>query len=141
MEQEPVKATAGAAARGTRRRHRRFRTHSLLVDHPVTGKVVNVGQRGLAVETPEKLFVGGSYVFKVRLGAKQLKLSGKIQWCRLVGTKPITTEEAGPVFQAGVAFEETVASRAWQEALRRLTEKPSYVVWHSKRPRPSTGHG
>ncbi len=140
MERQPVKATSGPLPRGTRRRHRRFRTHSLLVDHPVSGKVVNVGQRGLAVETPEKLFVGGSYVFKVRLGAKQLKLSGKIQWCRLVGIRTATPEEAGPVFQAGVAFDETLASRAWQEALKRLTEKPTYVIWHAKRAR-SEGHG
>ena len=28
-----------------------------------------------------------------------------------------------------------MASRAWQEALKRLTEDPAYVIWHKARSR------
>lgn len=120
------------------RRHKRFKTQSIVVDLPVSGRVVNVGPRGVAIETPEKLFVGGSYQFKLRLGSKQLTLPGRIRWCRLVATQT-TEDEAHPVFQAGVAFDDTPTSQAWRKALKRLTGRDPYLIWHPARARDDRG--
>lgn len=116
------------------RRDQRYKTQSILVELPVAGRVVNVGQRGLAVETPEKLFVGGSYQFRLRLGSKQLSLAGRIRWCRLVATQS-ADDEAHPIFHAGVVFEDSVTSKAWRKALERLTGKDPYLIWHPARTR------
>lgn len=129
---------AGATAapedlKGSHRRHRRFRTQSLRIDNPVVGRVVNVGQQGLAVESPDSLAVGQTYIFKVRLGEKHMRLAGRIQWCRLTATRAKGEEESRPIYKAGVALVETVTSKAWQEALRRVTEESAYVIWHRAR--------
>lgn len=116
------------------RRHKRYKTQSILVDLPVSGRVVNVGPRGVAIETSEKLFVGGSYQFKLRLGEKQLILPGRIRWCRLVATQA-SEDEAHPVFHSGVAFDDTPTSQAWRRALKRLTGRDPYLIWHPARTR------
>ncbi len=125
------------ALKGPHRRHKRYRTRSLVLDNPVAGRVVNVGQAGFAVETIEGLSVGESYLFKVRLGDKHLRLPGRIQWCRLTATETSGDDEAQPVYKAGVALAETVTTRAWQEALKRMTEDPAYVIWHKARGKSS----
>lgn len=125
------------ALKGPNRRHKRYITQSLLIDNPVQGRVVNVGQTGFAIETLEGLSVGESYLFKVRLGDKHLRLPGRIQWCRLTGTEIDGDDEAKPIYKAGVALAKTVTSKAWREALKRLTEDPAYVIWHKARSRSS----
>lgn len=129
------------ALKGPHRRHKRYRTLSLRVDNPVVGRVVNVGQGGLALESPESLSVGATYVFKVRLGDRHLRLPGRIQWCRLTGTESDGDSETRPVYQAGVALVDDVASKAWQVALRRMTERPAYLIWHRARGRDSGESG
>ena len=124
------------ALKGPHRRHKRYRTQSLLIDNPVAGRVVNLSQTGFGIETLESLTVGESYLFKVRLGDKHLRLPGRIQWCRL------TVETAGdslaqPFYKAGVALAETVTSKAWQEALKRLTDESAYLIWHRARGKSS----
>ena len=131
------KSPVHKALKGPHRRHKRYRTRSLVLDNPVPGRVVNVGQAGFAVETLEGLAVGESYLFKVRLGDKHLRLPGRIQWCRLTATEASGDSDALPVYKAGVALAETVTSKAWQEALRRMTEDPAYLVWHRTRGKDS----
>lgn len=121
------------ALKGPSRKHKRYLTQSLKIDNPVEGRVVNVGQAGFAMESLQGLSVGESYLFKVRLGDKHLRLSGRIQWCRLTSTASGGDDEALPIYKAGVALAETTASKAWQEALKRLTEDSSYLIWHRSR--------
>jgi hypothetical protein len=121
------------APKGPGRRHKRYRTQSLQIDNPVVGRVVNVGQLGLALESVESLAVGQTYIFKVRLGEKFMRLAGRIQWCRLTATEAAGESEAKPIYKAGVALVETVTGKAWQEALRRMTEGPAHIIWHRAR--------
>ncbi len=102
---------------GSPRRQPRYRTEHLRIDEPVSGRVLNVGHRGLAFETLERPFVGRSHFFRIGLGSKQLRLSGSIQWCRLVGTESCAYGEVKPVFRAGVFFADTATAEAWREAL------------------------
>ena len=125
--------TAQRTAKRHHRRHRRFRTRNLLIDAPVGGRVVNVGQGGLAVETPQSLTVGETYLFKVRLGDKAMRLSGRIRWCHLTATESNGDSQAAPIYRSGVALREDVTTKAWQEALRRMTEGPAYLIWHRAR--------
>lgn len=129
---------ANRALSGPHRRHKRYRTTSLLIDNPVVGRVVNVGQSGFALEAPEGLSVGESYTFKVRLGEKHLRLSGRVQWCRLTSTESNGEAEALPVYKAGVALADDVASKAWRAALTRLTDESAYLIWHRARPKESS---
>lgn len=130
---EAKKSLVRRALDGSNRQHRRYVTQNLQIDNPVVGRVVNVGQGGLAIESPKGLSVGQTYIFKIRLGEKHMRLAGRIQWCRLTATRSAGEEEAKPVYKSGVALVETVTSKAWQEALRRMTEEPAYVIWHRAR--------
>ncbi len=123
--------------KGPHRRHKRYRTQSLLIDNPVVGRVLNVAQEGFAIETLGSLSVGESYCFKVRLGERHLRLSGRIQWCRLTGTESHGDSDALPVYKAGVALADNVTSTAWQEALKRMTEEPAQLIWHRARAKSS----
>ena len=134
------KATAdlvNRAFKGPHRRHKRFLTRSLVLDNPVPGRVVNVGQAGFAIETVAGLSVGESYLFKVRLGDKHLRLPGRIQWCRLTSTELAGDNEAQPIFRAGVALAETVTTKAWQQALKRMTDDSAYLIWQRSRGKSS----
>ena len=136
MNGRATKSLVARALVWPHRRHRRYRTENLLIDNPVVGRVVNLSQTGFGIETLESLAVGESYLFRVRLGEKHLRLPGRIQWCRL------TVETAGdslaqPFYKAGVALAETVTSKAWQEALKRLTDESAYVIRHRTRSRSS----
>lgn len=133
MNAQETKGDPATKIRGPNRRHRRFVTRNLQVDNPVAGQVVNVGQGGLALESLEGLAVGQTYIFKVRLGERNMRLAGRIQWCRLTTTRADGESDAAPVYRSGVALVETMTGKAWREALRRMTEKPVYVIWHRKR--------
>ena len=62
-----------------------------------------------------------------------MRLAGRIQWCRLTATEAAGDSEAQPIYKSGVALVETVTSKAWQEALRRMTEQPVHIIWHRAR--------
>lgn len=133
MNGRKAKRSLDRQAQNPKRRHRRFVTEYLQIDNPVEGRVVNVGQGGLALESPTGLAVGQTYIFKIRLGEKYMRLAGRIQWCRLTATRADGDSEARPVYKTGVALVETVTGKAWREALRRMTEEPAYVIWHRAR--------
>ena len=137
MNGRATKSLVARALVGPHRRHRRYRTENLLIDNPVVGRVVNLSQTGFGIETLESLAVGESYLFRVRLGEKHLRLPGRIQWCRLTATEAAGDSDLQPVYKAGVALAETVTSKAWQEALKRLTDESAYVIRHRTRSRSS----
>lgn len=115
------------------RRHKRFNTRTLQVDNPVAGQVLNVCRDGFALESPERLTVGTKYAFTIRRGSKQLRISGRVQWCRFLGTGKDDEGNERSVYQAGIALADSVGSKAWQAAVRRMTEQPTYVIWHRSR--------
>ncbi len=136
----PRQAPPGRAGR----RHKRFHTRTLRLDNPVAGQVLNVCREGFAVESPERLTVGSSHSFTIRRGSKQLRISGRVQWCRFLGSAVDDDGTERAVYHAGIALADSVGSKAWQAALRRLTEQPAYVIWHrssgSKTPLPAAIH-
>ncbi len=103
-----------------RRRHRRFPTSQIRVDAPIAGTVLNISESGIALETSGKLMVGNSYIFRMRHGSRVLTLPGTVEWCRMTATRTEEGESA-LVYRAGIAFAESRSSRAWRDALSRLT--------------------
>ncbi len=109
-----------AENRRLRRRHRRFPTSQIRVDSPIAATVLNISESGIALEMSAKLMVGGSYFFRLRHGSKILSVPGTVEWCRMTAT-PTGEGESKLVYRAGVAFSESRSSRAWRDALSRLT--------------------
>ncbi len=124
--------TTVVVLKGPHRSHKRYRTRSLLIDNPVAGRVVNVGGGGLAVETEHGLSVGETYTFKVRFGEKHLRLRGRIQWCHMTRVEDGNGGSPQLLYHAGVALEEGPATRAWQQALQRMTGHPYVVRFHGR---------
>lgn len=110
------------------RREQRFPTRTLLVDAPIAGRVVNVSERGISIESREKVRVGANYLFRVRNTRKALSVPGRVEWCRLTGTRPDDWGEPEAVYQAGISLAESVSTRAWQAALVRLSERRPVVA-------------
>lgn len=103
------------------RREPRFSTRSLIVDAPVTGRVLNVSERGIAIESMERIKVGHEYLFRVRSVHKYLNVPGRVEWCRMTGTRTDSWGQQAAVFRAGVALADSISTRAWRSALTRLT--------------------
>lgn len=110
------------------RRERRFPTRTLVVEAPVAGRVVNVSERGISIESQEKIRVGANYLFRVRNTRKALSVPGRVEWCRLTGTRPDDWGEPKAIYQAGISLAESVSTRAWQAALARLAGKREAVA-------------
>lgn len=74
---------SGPFGRG-RRRHTRYAVDgifgSLLPSTPVT--LVNLSRTGLAIEIPERLEVGETYLFRFQYRGQTATLEVKISWCR-----------------------------------------------------------
>lgn len=68
----------------SKRRHSRYAVDgifgTLLPSTPVT--MVNLSRTGLAVETPECLEVGESYLFRFQHHSRTATVEVKISWCR-----------------------------------------------------------
>ena len=100
-----------------KRRSRRFRTRTLKLEAPIEALVQDVSETGIGLEAVEKLRVGCDYIFRVRRGPKSLSLPGRVEWCRLIGTRPQQGGDVVSVYRAGVALVDSPAARAWRQAL------------------------
>lgn len=99
----------------------RYATREIQLEFPVRGQVVDVSETGIGLESPQKLIVGASFTFRVRNRSKTLCLPGRVEWCRLTGTRTGEGGEVIPVFRSGVAIDDCLSRRAWQGALRQIT--------------------
>ncbi len=99
----------------------RYATREIQLEFPVRGRVVDVSESGIGLESPQKLIVGARFHFRVRNRSKSLCLPGRVEWCRLTGTRTGDGGEIVPVFRSGVAIDDCLSRRAWQGALRQIT--------------------
>lgn len=80
-------------------------------------RLVNASSTGLCFETPERLPVRGSVRVRLDLPSGRSDLSGKIVWCRFVGTQWDETtwqEEMGAVYKAGLRLD---GGAVWRQEL------------------------
>jgi Tfp pilus assembly protein PilZ len=76
------------------------------------GKILNLSLDGMALETSDYLQLGRSYTLKLVRDDEELVLQGRVVWCRMVGTARKEGGDVGPVYSAGVEFEELLGEAA-----------------------------
>ncbi len=70
----------------------------------LSGRILNLSQGGLAIETGSALRVGARYRFKVTGGERPADFEGRILWCRLRRTRP-AGGDVEPIYRAGIGLE------------------------------------
>ena len=87
-----------------RRRFPRRMAESTFVAGSISGRLVNMSESGLGLETQNPLPVMKKGIFTLDIGTTRPQFQGQIRWCRLTGTEPKTDGEAVPVYRAGVSL-------------------------------------
>ena len=65
-------------------------------------RVVNVGPRGIEIETSDRLMVGADYDFQVQTQGKLVPLRGTVVWSKLDRTAQTHSGEVKPIYRAGI---------------------------------------
>ena len=80
-------------------------------------RVVNVGPRGIEIETSTRLMVGQDYVFQVKNRSEMHDIRGTVVWSRLDRTVHTHDGEIRPIYRAGIE-----AASSSIPALERLVD-------------------
>ncbi len=75
-------------------------------------RVLNMSMTGAAIETNHYLKVGEMLRFKTNQSGKELSMTGKVIWCRLVSTRDNGRGDSEPVYSAGVNFADVFTAKA-----------------------------
>jgi hypothetical protein len=86
-------------------------------------RVVNVGPRGIEIETSDRLMVGADYDFQVRCKSDLLAIRGTVVWSKLDRTIHTHDGEIRPIYRAGIE-----AASSSIPALERLIDLPGVEV-------------
>lgn len=100
----------------------RYVTRKVALESPIRAAVVDVSESGMGLESGDPLRVSASYVFRVRLGRRDLGLPGKVEWCRLTGTRRRKGDPYATVYRAGVSFSPGPAHGVWRAQLQSQVE-------------------
>jgi hypothetical protein len=65
-------------------------------------KIVNVGPRGIEIETSDRLMVGAVYDVEVTNRGDSADVRGTVVWCRLDRTVQTAAGELQPVYRSGI---------------------------------------
>ena len=104
----PFKKSSGhwLDASSEERRHARKSQNQLLLTAPVAGRIVDINETGIGIETREPLAVLAQSKFACSSDSTRLEFFGEIRWCRLTDTIPLPGGEGSPVYRAGIALVE-----------------------------------
>ena len=86
------------------RHSRRDKVSGVRVQLPVSGKVLNAGTAGIAIEATESLRTGWSYAFRMTVGPTVVSIPGRVAWCKRVGAAETAKSESQPTYRIGVAL-------------------------------------
>jgi hypothetical protein len=89
-----------------------------LADFAPDLKIVNIGPRGIEIETSERLMVGAEYDFQVQSRGDSVPVRGTVVWSRLDRTVHAHDGDILPIYQAGIE-----AASASIPGLERLLER------------------
>ena len=65
-------------------------------------KILNVGPRGIEIETSQRLMVGADYDVEVTCRGEQVDVRGTVVWCRLDRTVQTAAGDLRPVYRSGI---------------------------------------
>jgi hypothetical protein len=86
------------------RRHYRKSVNDIVLSTPVAGRLLNISEAGMGVETRSPLSVRTRSVFVLESGTSRRTFEGEVRWCRLTDTIPLSHGESTSVYRAGIAF-------------------------------------
>ncbi len=87
-----------------RRGHPRKSAESTFVAGSISGRLVNMSESGLGLETQKPLPVLKQGTFTLGIGKARPQFRGQVRWCRLTGTASLADGETAPVYRAGIAL-------------------------------------
>ena len=87
-----------------RRQFPRKVAESTFVAGSISGRLVNMSESGLGLETEKPLPVLKQGMFTLDIGKARPKFRGEVRWCRLTGTAAATDGDSVPVYRAGIAL-------------------------------------
>lgn len=91
------------------------------------GRVLNLSLTGLAIETPNRILVGGEYTLHLASGDVSTDVVARVQWCRMKGTRGAANGDVHPVFHAGLALAGE-NSDAYEALFKQLQKSGSAVA-------------
>lgn len=71
----------------------------------ISGKLLNLGIGGLAIETSTPLRVGRRYALRVGDRDTGRSIQASVCWCQLFTTRRLRAGEITPIYRAGLAIE------------------------------------
>lgn len=70
----------------------------------ITGRLVNVSESGLGLESDKPLRVLKRGTFTLGIGRARPEFRGQVRWCRLTGTTVLDHGETVPVYRSGISL-------------------------------------
>ena len=64
--------------------------------------IVNVGPRGIEIETRERLMIGAPYDLEIRSHGEEVPVRGTVVWSRLDRTEETAAGDLRPVYRSGL---------------------------------------
>lgn len=90
-----------------RRRYLRHEATEIELHSPgFGGRVLNVSETGLAIETNSRPVVGKSYRFELADSKTTVAAVARVRWCVLRRTAPAEDGDVLPIYFAGLKFEQ-----------------------------------
>jgi hypothetical protein len=86
-----------------RRRSPRFPVANTEIgNHGISGKVLDLGPGGMAIEAGEALRPGRQYTLTLTIGEHVESVAARVLWCRLSATRRLPGGDVIPVYRAGI---------------------------------------
>lgn len=86
-------------------------------------KIVNVGPRGIEIETSDRLMIGAEYDVEIRSRGEDVQVRGTIVWSRLDRTVQTGAGDLRPVYRSGIE----AASQSIPGLERLLEHSPPFI--------------
>jgi len=86
-------------------------------------KIVNVGPRGIEVETSDRLMIGADYDLEITSRGEDVEVRGTVVWSRLDRTEETAGGDLRPVYRSGIE----AASQSIPGLERLLSHSPSVI--------------
>ncbi|MGB5161919.1 MAG: PilZ domain-containing protein [Thermoanaerobaculia bacterium] len=85
------------------RDHPRHKVDRVSLEEPIKGRIVDLSESGLGIESSQQLEVLGRYVFRLSTGKARPEFLGEVRWCKLESLGSRDGKKA-PIYRAGVAL-------------------------------------
>jgi len=90
-------------------------------------RIINMSLTGMSVSSHSPMRIGRSYALTLRHGnGLELKLQGTVMWCHLRAVGGERRDEAGPLYEAGIRFDDVLSDNA--TGLVRFLEESAMIA-------------